>query len=115
MRVFIYLAVAIFLVSGCSSKEPAPTVYVVQNSASKFDQSWAAVNGALYDQGLLITSQNRSTGVVLANSPDINVTATVRTQADGSVRVQFDTKGDIQKDPMLIERVTRSYNARMGR
>ncbi|RLA09139.1 MAG: hypothetical protein DRQ60_06135 [Gammaproteobacteria bacterium] len=82
---------------------------------NKFDQSWAAVSGALYDQGLLITSQNRSTGVVLANSPDIDVTATVFTQADGSVRVQFNTKGDINKDPMLIERVTRSYNARMGR
>jgi len=41
------------------------------------------------------------------------VTASVRQQADGSVRVQFDATGP--RDPALIERVSRSYDSRMGR
>ena len=34
---------------------------------------------------------------------------------DGSVRVEFTTSGATAQDPGLIDRVTRSYNARMGR
>ena len=45
----------------------------------------------------------------------IDLTATVRTQADGSVRVEFATSGATEQDPQLIERVSRSYDARMGR
>ena len=41
------------------------------------------------------------------------VTATLRHQADGSVRVQFDSSG--MRDPQLIDRVSRSYDQRMGR
>ena len=45
----------------------------------------------------------------------IQVTAIVRQQADGSVRLQFDTSGQTAADPTLIDRITRSYNANMGR
>ena len=36
-------------------------------------------------------------------------------QADGSVRVQFDTSGDKSRDPGLMDRITQSYQRRMGR
>jgi hypothetical protein len=39
----------------------------------------------------------------------------VRTQADGSVRVEFNTSGDTAADPTLIDRITARYNQRMGR
>jgi hypothetical protein len=45
----------------------------------------------------------------------INVVGNVRTQADGSVRVQFDTTGATQTDPTLIDRVSQAYERRMGR
>jgi hypothetical protein len=45
----------------------------------------------------------------------IDGAATSRTQADGSVRVQFDTSGATGQDPALIERISRSYDRRMGR
>jgi GH25 family lysozyme M1 (1,4-beta-N-acetylmuramidase) len=45
----------------------------------------------------------------------INVTANVRTQADGSVRVEFNTSGATSQDPTLIERISQSYERRMGR
>jgi len=45
----------------------------------------------------------------------IEVTATLHTQADGSVRVQFNTAGSTAQDPQLINRVSRSFDVRMGR
>jgi len=39
----------------------------------------------------------------------------MRTQADGSVRVEFNTAGATSRDPDLINRVSRSYDRRMGR
>jgi hypothetical protein len=45
----------------------------------------------------------------------IDVTANVRTQADGSARVQFDTAGATAQDPGLIDRISRAYDRRMGR
>jgi hypothetical protein len=39
----------------------------------------------------------------------------VRPQADGTIRVQFDTSGATGSDPTLIDRITRSYQAFMGR
>jgi len=41
------------------------------------------------------------------------VTANLSRQADGSVRVAFSAAD--ARDPDLIDRITRSYNARMGR
>ena len=41
------------------------------------------------------------------------MTASVRTQADGSVRVQFDAR-DV-RDAALIQRISSAYDARMGR
>jgi hypothetical protein len=44
---------------------------------------------------------------------ELHLTASVLQQADGSVRVQFDANGP--RDPALIDRVSRSYDSRMGR
>ena len=46
--------------------------------------------------------------------PAIGVTAVVRTQADGRVRVEFNTTGTAS-DPGLVERISASYERRMGR
>ena len=39
----------------------------------------------------------------------------VARQADGSVRVQFDAKGQTQRDPGLSQRFSQAYDRRMGR
>lgn len=41
--------------------------------------------------------------------------ANVRTHADGSVRVEFDTSGDTARDPKLIDRISRANDRLMGR
>jgi len=102
------------LIAGCTVYQTAPGVYATA-PVSKFDQSWSAAVGAFADQSLRITSENRSAGILRGTRDGIEVTGNIRTQADGSVRVQFDTSGATGRDPDLINRITSSYNSRMGR
>ena len=102
------------LIGGCTYYETAPGVY--QRSApTKFDRAWAAANGAFEDQGVQIVTQDRSAGYLSGTRDGIQVTATLQTQADGSVRVQFDARGDTNRDPTLLNRVDRAYDRMMGR
>jgi hypothetical protein len=108
------LALAAALIAGCTVYETAPGVYSPYPPTS-FDRSWSAVVGALRDQGVRIGSEDRSTGVVRGTRDGIDVTASVRTQADGSVRVEFNTSGATARDPTLIDRISSAYDRRMGR
>jgi hypothetical protein len=45
----------------------------------------------------------------------INVKARLMTQADGAVRVEFNASGAMSEDPSLPDRISRAYDARMGR
>ena len=102
------------LIFGCTYYQPASTVYVTK-PANSFDRSWNAAVGALQDQGVKITNQDRSSGIARGTRNDIDVTANVRNQADHRVRVEFNTSGVTATDPELIDRITQSYNRRMGR
>ena len=82
---------------------------------ASFDRSWSAALGALGDQGVHITSEDRGAGQIRGTRDGIDVTANVRTQTDGSVRVEFNTSGATTRDPKLIDRVSQSYDRRMGR
>jgi hypothetical protein len=82
---------------------------------ASFDRSYNAVIGAMGDNGLSLLMEDRPAGRVVGRRGGIDLTGTVISQADGSVRVEFTTSGATAQDPSLIERVTRSYNARMGR
>ena len=106
---------AVLALSGCTYYAvPAPATYpVTTTTPASFDRSFAAASDAMRDQGLTISAQDRANGVVVGTSGSTMVTATVRSQPDGSVRVQFDAKG--ASDPSLLDRVSRSYDARIGR
>jgi hypothetical protein len=110
----VFAALALLAISGCTYYETSPGVYQT-TPPSKFDRAWAAAQGAFGDQGVPITYQDRDSGVIQGSRDGIDVTATVRTQADGSVRVQFDTSGDTNRDPDLINRIDRAYDRFMGR
>jgi hypothetical protein len=115
MRRYLFaLAFAGALLAGCTYYQTAPGT-VVTTPASSFDRSWAAAIGALQDEGVQITSEDRGAGIVRGTRNGINVTASVRTQADGSVRVEFNTAGATERDPALIDRISQSYDRRMGR
>jgi len=113
-RYLLALFFAGAFIAGCTYYQTAPGTYV-SKPVSGFDRSWAAAIGAFQDQGVRITSEDRSAGIVRGSRDGINVTANVRTQADGSVRVEFNTSGATERDPVLIDRISQSYDRRMGR
>lgn len=83
---------------------PAPTNY---------DRAFAAAAGAVRDQGLNVAVEDAARGVVIGQAGSASVQAQLTRQPDGTVRVQFDAKAP--QDPGLAERISRSYDRRMGR
>ena len=96
------LAVAATMSGGCVVYEPVPAGY---SQPASFDRSWNAAVGAMREQGVTITQEDRGAGIVRGTRGGINVTGSV----------QFDTSGATAADPTLIDRITRSYQAFMGR
>lgn len=99
--------------SACTYYQTAPGVYssVAVPSVSKFEQAWSASIGAFSDQNIHITLEDRNAGVIQGYYNNTDVSGNITHQANGDVRVQFDTSND----PALINRITQSYNRRMGR
>ena len=102
------------MLGSCAVYQTAPGVYAPV-PPSAFERSWNAALGAFQDQGLTISSADRSSGMIRGHRGSTELTANLRTQADGSVRVQFNTVGGSAQDPQLIDRVSRSFDVRMGR
>jgi starvation-inducible outer membrane lipoprotein len=102
------LALAL-VTAGCVTSPPP-----VQQ-ASTADRSSSAVLNAMADQGVTVTGTDPATGAIIGQRGGITVIASIAPQPDGTTRVEFRTRGDIAQDPTLIDRLTRSYNARMGR
>jgi hypothetical protein len=98
-------------IAGCYYPPP-PGVYTAPSS---FDRSWSAAIGAFSDEGVQIVQQDRATGTIRGTRSGIAVTAEIRPQADGSVRVEFGASGNTAADPSLNDRISRSYSRRMGR
>ena len=108
----IALCASLSLLAGCPYYAVPPGTVVTTTPAS-FDRSFSAASGAMHDEGLVITVQDPGTGNVVGTSGGSTVTASVRQQANGSVVVQFNSKD--ARDPTLLDRISRSYDRRMGR
>ena len=104
---------AALALSGCTYYVAPGTPVPGYANPSAFDRSFSAAAGALRDQGLAIELEDRASGTVVGRQGEGTLTATLRQQADGSVRVQFDANRI--RDTQLIDRVSRSYDQRMGR
>jgi len=100
--------------AGCVVYDPYPPPGYVSPTAS-FDRSWNAAVGALQGEGVIIKQQDRAAGVIDGTLGGLSVGARVMTQADGRVRVEFNTSGSGAASQQLAERISRSYDNRMGR
>lgn len=96
--------------SACVVYEPVPQRTVQQ----RFDSAWAAAGGAMLDNGLTITSQDRGAGVIRGERNGVGIIARLETLADGSIQVKLSSQGGTA-DPDLIHRVSDAYDRRMGR
>jgi len=106
------LFVLAVLWGGCAHDEPVPTPAY---RGSTFDRVWESALGAAEDAGVRISSSDRSTGIIQGVTGSTDVTISVWTQADGSVRVEFTTRGPEGEDADVHERLTYFYNRRRGR
>ncbi len=112
-RAALALALGLLILSGCTVYQTAPGVYAPA-PPSAFDRAWEAARGAAYDEGVTVTSEDRSRGVIVGRKGAFDVTLSLVTQADGSVRVSIKTRGPEAQDPALNQRLTAAYNRRMG-
>ena len=96
--------------AGCVVYEPVPAP-----QPSAFDRAWNAALGAAQDEGVSITSEDRMNGIIRGVRGEQEVTINIRSQADGSVRVEMSARGPKGSDPGLAGRVSRAYDRRMGR
>ena len=102
--------------SGCYVYDPYyPYAYATNATAATFDRSWNAMLGAFADQRVNIISQDRAAGTIEGRSGAIGVKARIVAQADGRVRAEFTTTGPLEEDRGLPDRISRAYDARMGR
>ncbi|MGO4330582.1 hypothetical protein AB4Z48_12875 [Cupriavidus sp. 2TAF22] len=99
---------AILSVSGCTYYG-----YPATTAPANYDRSFFAAADALREQGVAINVQDQASGTVAGLRDGTSVSASVRQQPDGSVRVQFNASD--ARDPGLLDRVSRSYDRRMGR
>lgn len=106
-------AALVWALAGCYYPVYAPPPSQTTSVAASFDASWQAARGAAADQGVRITDEDRSTGTIRGTQGTSDVVITVVQQADGSVRVGFNVKGPPGSG--LQDRLTQSYNRRMGR
>lgn len=109
IRVAILFAVALSLVSACASEPPYTP------PPNTFDRAWSAAIGAARDEGVQILSEDRASGTIIGSRGEQEVTINVRSQADGSVRMEFSARGPKGSDPGLAGRISRAYDRRMGR
>ena len=77
-----------------------------------YERAWNNAMGAMSDQGIQITNADRASGLIEGRRGGINVKARLIAQADGAVRVEFNTGGALSEDPGLPERISRSYDQR---
>lgn len=108
-RVWIAAPLAAWLTAACVAYAPVPYY------GSNYDRAWNAALGGAQDAGVTVTQTVPESGLIRGTRNGLDVTVTLARQADGSVRVQFDAKGDNSRDPQLADRFSQAYDRRMGR
>jgi hypothetical protein len=108
LSIVVIAAAAIIAVYGCEPEPYAPP-------PSTFDRAWSAAINAAQDEGVRITGEDRAGGAISGTRGEQDITIYVRSQADGSVRLEFSVRGPKGADPGLAGRISRAYDRRMGR
>lgn len=107
------VVIAALPLAACVAYEPVPVAVVQPSMQERIDRSWDAAAGAMTDQGMTITTQERSAGRIRGVRGGTTITAELETLPDGRIQVKFSSSET--SDSGLIDAVTNSYNRRMGR
>ena len=109
-RKWFVIVAGLTILASCVVYEPVPAP-----APSAFDRSWSAALGAAQDEGVRITSEDRASGLIRGFRDEQEVTINIRSQADGSARVEIGARGPKGSDTGLASRISRAYDRRMGR
>ena len=109
-RKWFVIVAGLTVLAGCVVYEPVPAP-----APSTFDRSWSAALAAAQDEGVRIASEDRASGLIRGFRGEQEVTINIRSQADGSARVEIGARGPQGSDPGLATRISRAYDRRMGR
>jgi hypothetical protein len=112
----IGILLALVILAGCyvyPYPPPGPPYYY--HGPNSYERSWNAALDAMDDVGVRIVSSDRNSGVITGFKDGVDTTITIRTQADGRVRVEFSSRGPSGQDPGLSNRIYQAYERRMGR
>jgi len=82
---------------------------------SNFDRAWNAALGGAQDVGVQVKSSDPANGLIYGTRNGVEIFVSVARQGDGTVRVQFNSKGPSQQDPDLAQRFSQAFDQRMGR
>ena len=111
------IAILLFaaLLDGCYVYAPPPPPEPADYASTSFGRSWNAALDAMEDVGTRIVSADQNTGIIRGTRDGIDATITVRTQADGRVRVGFSSRGPSGQETGLTRQLYQAYERRMGR
>jgi hypothetical protein len=106
----LLLCIALAALAGCSTP-PQRTHF---DSLASYDRTFDIALGAMADQRMIFSVQDRRHGNIVAARNGDTVTATLQMQFDGTIRVIFDAPDPTPTDPELLKRVITAYNERMA-
>ena len=117
LKIIVLMSLAIL--AGCVVYGPVPPSPppepVYSYRPSTYERSWNAALDAMDDVGVRIVSSDRNSGVITGVKDGVDTSITISTQADGQVRVVFNSRGPSGQDPGLSNRIYQAYERRMGR
>ena len=96
---------------GCANSQPGR----VSDSMVGYNRTFDTALGAMTDQRLTISEQDLRKGRIVGSAGGSTLVATLEPMLDGTVRVNFQAKGDTAADEALLARVAGSYDARMAK
>jgi hypothetical protein len=106
----LLLGLALGAVAGCSTT-PQRTQF---DSHLNFERTFNTVMGAMADEKMTFSVQDRRHGLLVAQLNGDTVQATMQPNfLDSTVRVQFSAVGDKHTDEKLLMRVVEAYRLRM--
>lgn len=116
----VRIAVALAIAAGVAACYPYYPYYgygygYPPPAAASYDRSWNAALLAMQDQGVRISGEDRGAGLIDGERGGMTIRTRLNRQGDGSVRVEFNVGGNLSEDPDLPNRISRSYDTRMGR
>ena len=106
---------ALALAGGESFAATAGIIPATFSSAplTTFDRSFSAALRAFRDEGVGDISADRRAGSITGRAGTAIISVAFRTQADGTLNVQFASPDPKAKE--LLQRIYNAYNRRMGR